>query len=403
MSTIELKPLGNSCNLACTYCYQEPMRLAGNTAHTLKYDIDLMIKLANEAQANTSLGQSTFTLFGGEALLVPKKDLERFFEHGLKNFGVTYIQTNGSLIDDDHIRLFKEYNVWVGISVDGHEELNDLRKPKSAKQDVREATRSTINNIERLVNEGVGVGIIATLHQLNGSKDKLPKFIEFVEWLSSIGIKEGNLHMLEVDSEEAEKHMLSEDENTEAFLTLAKFFEKNPSLRWSPFTDFPTMLRGRDAVGCVWHNCDASNTQSVYGVEGEGSITNCGMVNKDGVDWTKDEGTSYTRDLILYATPHEDKGCKGCPYFMMCNGYCPGSAIDGDWRNKTMHCKTLKTLFSFYERKLEFLGITPVTKDDRMKEMEEFYINQLANGYRSSVQQAIEHVEQVNPYRPNAN
>jgi len=68
-----------------------------------------------------------FTLFGGEPLLLPLADLEELFRWGMEEYGHSGIQTNGILISDEHMRLFKTYNVDVGVSIDGPGELNDLR------------------------------------------------------------------------------------------------------------------------------------------------------------------------------------------------------------------------------------------------------------------------------------
>ena len=70
---------------------------------------------------------SHFTIFGGEPLLVPEHVLEELWAFGLERFGTNGIQTNGTLINDRHIALFKKYKVYVGISVDGPDDLNDVR------------------------------------------------------------------------------------------------------------------------------------------------------------------------------------------------------------------------------------------------------------------------------------
>src|SRR6185295_1144419 len=113
---VELRPLGVSCNIGCSYCYQNPQRDAGNVAQS--YDLERM-KAAVERQGGP------FTLFGGEPLLVPLPDLEELFRWGHEKYGGSSIQTNGALISDAHIRLFKTYNVDVGVSVDGPGLLND--------------------------------------------------------------------------------------------------------------------------------------------------------------------------------------------------------------------------------------------------------------------------------------
>src|SRR6185295_18248700 len=119
---VELRPLGVSCNIACSYCYQNPQRDAGNVARS--YDLERM-KAAVEREGGP------FTLFGGEPLLVPLPDLEDLFRWGQEKYGGSSIQTNGALISDAHIRLFKNHNVDVGVSVDGPDELNDLRRQGS--------------------------------------------------------------------------------------------------------------------------------------------------------------------------------------------------------------------------------------------------------------------------------
>src|ERR1022692_4959081 len=115
---VELRPLGVRCNIQCQYCYQNPQRDAGNFAD--EYDIDRM-KSAIEAEGGP------FAMFGGEPLLVNLKDLEELWSWGFTRFGHNAMQTNGTLITDEHVRLFRNYNVNVGISLDGPGELNDVR------------------------------------------------------------------------------------------------------------------------------------------------------------------------------------------------------------------------------------------------------------------------------------
>lgn len=384
--TLEMKALGNSCNLDCVYCYQEPMRNAGNVRASKGYDLDLMMKIADES-GHAKQGEG-YTVFGGEALLMPKKDLEYILSESFKKYKGSSIQTNGSLIDDDHIRMFKEYNTSVGISVDGANDMNALRIPKSKKQNVDDMTKKTMDNILRLKREGINLGIILTVHKLNGTKEKLPRFINFLQWLSDIGIHRGNIHMMEVDSISALPYMLNEEETAYAFLELAKWFskEENKHLSYVPFNEIKQMqLQGdTNGVGCVWNSCDVMNTQSVYGIEGNGQLSNCGMVNKQGIEWTKGENPNsnnvdynHIRDVILYQTPQEQEGCKDCPFFLLCNGYCVGSAIDGDWRNRSVHCHTLKTLFEYYEKEVEQEGSIPFSKRVDRSALEKMYIEEL--------------------------
>ena len=91
-------------------------------------------------------------LFGGEPLLVPIADLEELWRWGLEKYGRNRVQTNGALINDEHVRLFRQYKVDVGISIDGPGELNDARWDGSLEK-TRAATARAEAAIERLCRE----------------------------------------------------------------------------------------------------------------------------------------------------------------------------------------------------------------------------------------------------------
>ena len=167
---VELKPLGVVCNIQCHYCYEHPLRDAGNKA--APYDIEAM-------KAAVLREGGPFSLFGGEPLLVPKADLETLWSWGLEKFGSHGIQTNGTLIDEAHIALFKAYKVDVGISVDGPAELNDARWSANLAK-TREATARTQAAIEALCREGMPPGLIVTLHRGNAGADKASGAVRLV-------------------------------------------------------------------------------------------------------------------------------------------------------------------------------------------------------------------------------
>src|SRR5262249_53098560 len=154
--------LGVKCNIQCQYCYQDPQRDAGNILQS--YDLEKMkAAVAHEGKS--------FTLFGGEPLLVPEQDLEELWAWGFEKFGRNDVQTNGVLINDNHIRLFKAYGVHVGIWVDGPGELNDIRWAGTL-QRTREFTARTLAAIERLSREEIPLSLIITLHRNNATRDK---------------------------------------------------------------------------------------------------------------------------------------------------------------------------------------------------------------------------------------
>ncbi len=369
--SVELRPLGVNCNIACQYCYQNPQRDAGNL--NKKYDIEEM-KKAILAEGGP------FTMFGGEPLMVPKEDLEVLWKWGAERFGMNGIQTNGTLVDEDHLLMFKKYKVHVGISIDGPGELNDVRWAGTLEK-TRLATAKTEAIIKRLCDEGNPPNLIITLHKNNATSDKLPVMQEWLRYLDSIGVFSARLHILESDSKYIqEKYALSMEENILAMLAFAQL-EDELSLQLDLFSDIERLLTGNDRnVSCVWRACDSYTTPAVRGVEGKGQRSNCGRTNKDGIDFVKSETKGFERYIALYHTPQQYGGCMGCRFFMMCKGQCPGTSIDGDWRNRTEHCDVWMKLFAHAENKLLQKGIEPLSLSRKRIALEHSYLEHWERG-----------------------
>jgi uncharacterized protein len=381
--SVELRPLGVKCNIQCQYCYQNPQRDAGNILKT--YDIEKMKNAAEEEGGG-------ITLFGGEPLMVPEKDLEELWSWGFKKYGGTGIQTNGTLINDNHIEMFKKYNVYVGVSVDGPGELNDVRWHGSLER-TRDSTERTHAAIARLVREGIPVSLIITLHRNNATADKLPIMIDWFKYLDSLnGIKSARLHILEVENIAIkEKYALSSEENLAALLSFAELEKNLVNLRLDLFSDMRNLLAGKDDnTTCIWNACDPYTTAAVRGVEGNGQRSNCGRTNKEGIDFTKATQQGFERYLALYHTPQEHGGCGGCRFFLVCKGQCPGTSIDGDWRNRTEHCSVWKSLYRLLEEEMLDRLETPISANPFRRNIEQVFLDHWASGTNTTISRAIE-------------
>jgi radical SAM protein with 4Fe4S-binding SPASM domain len=383
--TVELRPLGVRCNLQCQYCYQHPQRDAANIS--IPYDLEKMKRKAKREGSH-------FSLFGGEALLLPEEDLEDLWAWGFENFGRNGIQTNGTLINANHVRMFKQYKVHVGISIDGPGELNDIRWCGSVEA-TRAATAKTHAAIDWLCEEGIPPSIIVTLHRNNATSDKLPVMRDWFKHLASLGVAHARLHFLEVDHDDVgKKYALSDEENVEALFSLAKLEKELPGLQMDVFRDFRNMLLGRDNhATCIWTACDPYTTRAVHGIEGDGQSSNCGRTNKDGVDFTKASTPGFERYLALYHTPQEDGGCAGCRFFLMCKGQCPGTSIDGDWRNRSRACAVWKRVFERFEEEYLDQGVVPLSISPKRPKVERVLVDHWACGRPCGVSEALKIVE----------
>lgn len=379
--SIELRLRGVSCNIACKYCYQNAEREANNFSK--KYDLDKIINILD-------VKKEEFTLFGGEPLMLPLKDLERVFQWGFKQFGRNTIQTNGILIKDKHIELFKKYNVHIGLSIDGPGELNDVRWQRSLEQ-----TRKNTATVEKLIpilcNIDLIPSLIITLHRGNASKEKLGIMKDWIIYLDKLGIVSTRLHLLEVDEETVrDKYALTTNENTEALLTFIKLQPELKNIRFDLTSDIRGLLLGKDdTASCVWRACDPFHTVAVSGLEGNGEESKCGRVNKEGIDYLRPDKKGYERYVHLYQTEDKNGGCKSCRFFLMCKGQCPGEGIGGDWRKKSEHCGTWKHLFSYVEEQLVSEGHTPLSLHPVRQRLERQMIDQWKKGNNPTISRLV--------------
>jgi len=330
------------------------MRDAGNI--TVPRDWD-------KARAQLEREGYNFAVFGGEALLAPIEHLEEVFKFGFERFGRNSIQTNGMLISDAHIELFQKYHVGVGISIDGGDYLNDARWAGSLEA-TRKATKLVQKNIELLCKEEIIPSIIVTLHR--GNAETLDKIYDLCEWfnlLELLGIRNINLHILETEKGR-ENLALTDRQNIQAFRVLYEHSLKS-KMSFQPFRDIRRLLLQEELsnVSCIWNACDPLTTDAVRGVGPDGTQSNCGRTNKDGVNWVKSDSNGTERYLVLHHTPQSHGGCKDCRFFSLCKGQCPGTAIDNDWRNRTVHCAVWFFLFEMIEKTILLSHRLPISRD----------------------------------------
>jgi uncharacterized protein len=124
-----VKPAGADCNLNCGYCFylkkaglypnDSPPRMTIETARSM---IEAYFAIPQPAYA--------FAWQGGEPTLMGAEFFREVFEiqRTLAPSGARVtnaLQTNGTLVNDDWTRLFRDNNVLVGLSIDGPADIHN--------------------------------------------------------------------------------------------------------------------------------------------------------------------------------------------------------------------------------------------------------------------------------------
>jgi len=360
--TIELHPGGIACNLRCSYCYQNPMRDREGNARPradLQPMLDRALDVARRMSA-TSVG-----LFGGEALLLRDEEVERIAAWAAENRLDLGLQTNAALLTPARVELLDRLGVRSpGVSMDGPGELNDARWAGSLAS-TRAATRRSEAMLDLMLERGFRVELHVVLSRVNAAPgERLERLAAWVEALGERGLTGLNAHLLELD-DRAAAIALTDDDTVEAVWRLAHL----RGVRSKMYDEMVALLRGKGETGCVWNACDPMVTQAVQAVYPDGSLRNCGRVNKAGYNSPKpDVPTTRLRQRALWATGQDAGGCRDCRFFAACKGHCPGSAEGGDWRRRTSHCAVLMALFERIEAEMTAAGERPWTLDAEQRD-----------------------------------
>ena len=170
---VVINPVGAACNIQCSYCYIK----TNDSVNAGRLRLGTIIKFVDTLNSIEDLEYVNFTWHGGEPFLYPIESYKAIFEYIDKNFSKKYchvFQTNGTLITDDWIKLFSEYFVSIGISVDGA----DYESNKARFSDEK-IYKKMISNLDLVLNSNLYTSIFITLGRHNIDKiDEIFKFIE---------------------------------------------------------------------------------------------------------------------------------------------------------------------------------------------------------------------------------
>lgn len=130
--SIMIKPSSSLCNLRCKYCFYSDVSSQREETSFGIMNASTAENLLKNALSFADGENISFTFQGGEPLLAGKKFYKNFVETAKslnrKNSKIFYsIQTNGTLIDDEWARFFKQNGFLVGLSLDGDFEGNKFR------------------------------------------------------------------------------------------------------------------------------------------------------------------------------------------------------------------------------------------------------------------------------------
>ena len=309
--------ISHDCNLRCIYCYGQGGDY-GNKRIIMKKEIakeciDFWYKYLDKSRKNVSV-----IIFGGEPLI--NKDVliycVNYINNIVNDIVISYsMTTNGTIMDDELIKLFRDNNFNITLSMDGGEIIQNKNRPYATGKGSFEKVSETLKKLGSIYD--------VTLARMTLTHENVPYLQKSVEDLWAIGFNEVQYDLVCTVNE---KLKITENDLNLIFSQVKKLnditYENVKNGKWKVLRNITkvTNMIHKNPKGL--NDCSLFSAHTVmFTPEGEiykcqrlvGQKDYCSGTLVDGIDWVKFNET-FTRKEI-------DK-CNHCFAKRMCYGGC---------------------------------------------------------------------------------
>lgn len=328
------------CPSKCAYCWSSEVDSPIMSIETVKDIVAWLKDFRNDPV--------TFTFHGGEPLLAGadfyRQALPLLLEELEQITPDFALQTNLWKLTPDLAEVLAAYNIPIGSSLDGPQELNDLQRSEGYYE-------RTMKGYELAKSHGLQVQFICTFTSYSVQfKEKI--FNHFLE--NGLTLK---LHpaLPSLRSDEPDKWALSPEKYGALLVYLMdKYLDNMNRIEVRNINDYcRCVLTGRGTV-CTFVDC----MDNTFAVGPDGSIYPCYrfvgmpeyvMGHVRNRPSQKDLAESAVGFRMRRFKEYVDVECKGCNHIRYCRGGCPYNAIaptDGEIRGVDPHCIAYKRIFN---------------------------------------------------------
>ncbi len=358
----------DKCNMACKYCYAgsawEDFLDIKKHNESFNSKIPLLFEFIDQVMSYNKFNRTVFSFHGGEPLLISLENWDSILNYFReKKYHVEiHTQTNGTVINDDFINLFKKFNVRVGVSLDSPASMNDKNR---VFKNGRGSFSTIFRNLQKFKNTDLNFGCLVTINATNiRNIEKIYTF--FKKYNISFGIRP----IFETRYSVSKEFMITPQEYAVAFCKLFDLWFDDTETKNSLITDFVNMIARfinpiEGLATCIFIK---SCSKHFVCFDLEGNLYPCdrlrgeadflyGNIQKD--DLVNLLDSPITKQLSFRWEKLSKTSCKDCYVSHYCNGGCPanGYYYYGGYFKKDYFCGAFKIILNHvYERIKSSLG-----------------------------------------------
>lgn len=350
-----IKPASSLCNLRCKYCFYED-EAQNRTQHSMGVMQEALAEqlICQVFQAVEPQGMVSFAFQGGEPTVAGLPFFRRFValvkQYRRPGVGIHYaIQTNGTLLDEDWARFFKEEGFLVGLSLDGFREAHEAHRVDASGEGTWKRVLTAKTLLEKYKVDFNALCVVtgrcaAHPEQAYKSLKNLGfRFIQFIACLDPIGHPRGQ-----------EPWSLTPEAYGKFLCRVFDLWYRD----WSAgdyhsvrlFDDYIHILLGDGASTCA--TCGRCGSYLV--VEGDGSAYPCDFFVLD--DWK----IGNLQQIPIAQLAQSEKAaaflrwgtvkpaeCAACPYGSICNGGCKNDWFTDETGVHNYFCSAFRMLLDY--------------------------------------------------------
>lgn len=345
-----IKPVNGACNLGCHYCYMlsilEPQK--SNCDVMSREVLHATIDFFCSHQDNVE-----FTWHGGEPLLAGMEfyrdvsRLQKSWSSRGKRIS-NFIQTNGTLIDDEWAELFKEIGFFVGVSLDAPADVHDKLRTFTCGAS---SLSYVLRGIPKLIKNDIFNGVICCVGKSNFNRPR-----EVLDFFLGQGVK--SIKFLRTKGEESET--ISASQYADFLFRIFNLWIEidDPDIEIRDIKSIVDILLGGEYRECTFTGrCDQFAT-----VYSDGSIFPCDrFLNEPRLQFGTVlepyakvlSGENFQAFLAGIQTTKEP--CRGCRRLSLCNGGCLKERLSNEREDI---CQASQKLFEEIESALKRYGLS---------------------------------------------
>ena len=326
--SVMLKPASSLCNLRCRYCFYAEVSDSRDVRSFGVMERDTARRILENIFSRTEAGDKVALAFQGGEPTLAGLDFFRYFSAEAERLQgkarVTYaLQTNGTLLDEDWCRFFKEHDFLIGLSLDATQAIHDANRVDAAGKGSYTRVRAAKALLEKY---GVEYNVLTVLtNALARHPQQVWSFlcredVRYVQFIPCLGELDGGASCYSLTPERFASFY------TQLFRLWSADFERGNYRSVKLFDDLINLLAdgSRNACGIT------GQCMPQIVVEADGSVYPCdfyalddyrvGNLAEETIDaiYTKAMMTAFrTRETSMLTL------CEGCPYAPICGGGCP--------------------------------------------------------------------------------